>query len=542
MTIFNKKASLSWLKATLASCVLITAPALAEQGDTADLDNAAEFKELRDLNIPEHLPGLALSDLGQTDHFIEHVTKTFKGKHGTDTTEYFLVHSTDLKGRMNLNIRYKEKSLKHRKNLLKDIEKLAMTEYKLRQYASTYDKSSLQVDQQADGSATVRFNFSKFALPQDLAFFRFMQVKMTVRNGLVKSMVITNSEPFKHDLGKVNQYRQTLKLEVLNTGEYVIKHKTINAKGVCKGHDCELNMEIKPVAFFDDAAGAIIKDQQLLSEMSDPRVREENVKLENVLPFFGDTLRRKGIDLPKPYGFSMAYRSQETNFDFTSFSVFGLSPALLEAFFDPEKTHAVVNTESFTLRGDAYILPFWNVFGLVGKLNVDADVEAHFKGIDQCIGLVVGEKCLGEHIYVPSGDFNVPLHLEYDLLGAGTTLSIGYKNLFASLTGTVTKTKMKGADDWGGSIFTAQPMLGYQFQQQRAQVFIGAEYQGYDDYMTGTVRFKDIEMDYNVGIRSQRWAGLIGFNKELDKNFNITGIVNIGKDRTAATLNLGYRF
>ncbi|WP_406611269.1 hypothetical protein [Agarivorans sp. JK6] len=542
MTTLYNTTPRSWIKAALLSSFMFSATAFAEHEDTSNLENANEFSELRDLNIPEHLPGLALSDLGQTEHFVEHVTKRFTGKHGTETTEYFLVHSTDLKGRMNLNIRYKEESLKHRKGLLKEIEKLAMTEYKLRQYASTYDKSSLQVDQNNDGSATVSFNYSKFALPQDLAFFRFMQVKMTVRNGLVKEMVITNNQPFKHDLGRVNKYRQVLKLEVLDTGEYVIKHKEVNATGTCKGHACELDMEIKPVAFYDNAAGAIIKDQQLLSEMSDPRVREENVKLKNVLPFFGDTLRRKGIDLPKPYGFSMAYRGQETNFDFTSFSVFGLSPALLETFFDPEKTHAVVNTESFTLRGDAYILPFWNVFGLVGKLNVDADVQAHFKGIDQCFGLVVGEKCLGEYIYVPSGDFNVPIHLEYDLLGAGTTLSIGYKNLFASLTGTVTKTKMNGADDWGGSIFTAQPMLGYQFQQQRAQVFIGAEYQGYDDYMTGTVRFQGIEMDYNVGIRSQRWAGLVGFNKELDKNFNITGIVNIGKDRTAATLNVGYRF
>jgi hypothetical protein len=542
MTALNNTTSRSWLKAALVSSIFFSTSALAEHQDTSDLDNAAEFAELRDLNIPEHLPGLALSDLGQTDHFVEHVTKSFTGKHGTEATEYFLVHSTDLKGRMSLNIRYKEESLKHRKGLLKDIEKLAMTEYKLRQYASTYDKSSLQVDQQEDGSATVRFNFSKFALPQDLSFFRFMQVEMTVRNGLVKQMVITNSEPFKHDLGKVNEYRQTLKLEVLNTGEYVIKHKTVNAKGVCKGHDCELDMEIKPVAFYDNSAGAIIKDQQLLSEMSDPRVREENVKLDNVFPIFGDTLRRKGIDLPKPFGFSMAYRSQETDFDFTSFSVFGIDPDILGIFFDPEQSHAVVNTESFTLRGDAYILPFWNVFGLVGKLNVDADVLAHFNGIDLCLGVEIGDKCIGEQIQVPSGDFNVPLHLEYDLLGVGTTLSVGYKNLFASVTGSFTKTKMNGSDNWGNGIITVQPMLGYQFQQQRAQVFVGAEYQGYNDNMTGTVRFQDIEMEYDVGIRSQRWAGLIGFNKELGQNYNITGLVSIGKDRSAATLNFGYRF
>ncbi|GLP96144.1 hypothetical protein [Paraferrimonas sedimenticola] len=497
---------------------------------------------LEALGIPKDLPRLALSELGQTKHFVEHVTKSVTKGEQTKSSEYFLVHSTDDKGRMHLEVRYDESKLSHSKQTIDQIRDMAFIEYKLRQFADSYDKNSVQVIELGGGKTQVNFRFSKFALPQELAYFRHMKAEVIVEAGKVMSMLIRNSKPFQHPLGRVQDYRQTISFEQLSDGRYVIQEKQITASGQCDKQDCQVVLDIKPVAIYDEAMGTIIRRQDLLYQLADPRYQHQNVKLERVFPLFGDTLRRKGIDLPNPFGVSLAYRNQDTEFDFTSFSVFGLDPQIVETFVDPAKTHAVVNTESTTLRGDVYILPFWNVFGLVGKLDVHGDVDSHFKGVNTCIGVELGGECIGQPINVPQADFHVPIHLQYDLVGIGTTISIGYKNFFASVTGTFTKTKRAGAKRWGGSIFTAQPMLGYQMPQHRAQFFVGAEYQGIDDFIDGEVNIGGVEMAYDVGIRTKRWAGLVGFNKQLGKNFNLTGIISKGKTRAAATLNLGYRF
>ncbi|UPW17739.1 hypothetical protein M0C34_16060 [Agarivorans sp. TSD2052] len=537
--IFHKVA---WAALIIAAPIVV-APVMANDSEHTEL---AETNQQRDvfktLNIPEKLPGFALSSLGQSANFIEHLDKTYTVGDKVKKSEVFLVTSEDVKGNIKLSIKYDPSKLDGRKKVLKDLEDLALTEYKLRQHASIYDRDSVKHTVNKLGQDVVRFNYSKYALPQDIAYFRFMKVDMFLQHGQVQKMVISNTQSFKHPYGKVEKYRQEIQFNQLDNGQYVIKKKEVKASGVCKGKPCELNMLITPVAFYHDDLGAVVEQEQMFTELNHPDIRESEVKLHRVFPIMGDFVKRKGIDTPLPYGISVAYRNQDMNVDFSSFSVFNIPHEILDSIFDPEKSHAEVSTESYTLRGDVYILPFWNVFGLVGKVNVDADVDAHFNGIDQCLGVVIGDKCLGEQINVPEFNFTVPLHLEYDLYGVGTTLAVGYKEFFASLTGTYTVTQLVGGSGDSGSLVTAQPMLGYQLQQYRTQFFIGAEYQGYSNSMTGTVMIGDTEMDYDVGVDINQWAYLIGFNKEIGKHYNLTGIISKGEDRTAATLNFSYRF
>ncbi|NMS01539.1 hypothetical protein HKB36_00630, partial [Vibrio parahaemolyticus] len=113
----------------------------------------------------------------------------------------------------------------------------------------------------------------------------------------------------------------------------------------------------------------------------------------------------------------------------------------------------------------------------------------------------LGDKfCDGLSALCNRGRVNVPIHLEYDLRGVGTTLSVGYKEFFASVTGTYSQTRLKGVDDWSDGIVTVQPMLGYQLVDYRTQFFVGAEYQGLDSRMDGRVKTGDIEFDYDIGV------------------------------------------
>ena len=143
------------------------------------------------------------------------------------------------------------------------------------------------------------------------------------------------------------------------------------------------------------------------------------------------------------------------------------------------------------------------------------------------------------------GEVSVPLHLDYDVAGIGTTLSVGYKEFFASVTATYSATRLEGQDNWGDGILTIQPMLGYQFLDSRAQVFVGAEYQGLKATMSGNLGYIDAlgrDFTYDVGVELEQWAYLVGFNKQIGRNYNITALYNKGETRSSFTINFGYRF
>ncbi len=50
-------------------------------------------------------------------------------------------------------------------------------------------------------------------------------------------------------------------------------------------------------------------------------MQEASVKLDRVFPLMGDMVRRQGIDLPLPFGVSLAYRNQDMNIPFNDFTI-----------------------------------------------------------------------------------------------------------------------------------------------------------------------------------------------------------------------------
>ncbi|GAA5188218.1 hypothetical protein [Ferrimonas gelatinilytica] len=510
----------------------------SEGREESEEQEAAELA-LETLGVPEYVPTLGLTSLATDAHLVQFVDKRTITDGEEARTQAFLVQSTDEKGNIDLRIKY-EPGLVHKdERLVENIEQMVRLEYRLNQYAETYDKKSLQVTDLGGGETLIKFSYSRFALPQDISYFRHVRAEMRVVDGEVVSMELTNDKPFTFAGIKVDSYHQRTEFAQLPSGKVVVKRKRVRLEGTVKGKPVTKHIEVLPVAYYDSDSQPLVADEDLLSRVSDPRVRETKVKLRRTFPLMGDMVRRKGIDLPLPFGVSMSYRNQNMDVGFNSFSVLDLPPEVLEVFFDPAESTASVNAESVTFRGDVNILPFWNVYGLVGKVNIDADVAAKFKGIcaievaGQCIKPIVEEQML-----------HVPLDLTYNLTGIGTTLSIGYKQFFASLTGTYTRTKLEGGTGDGSAVVTAQPMVGYQMVDWGAQIFVGAEYQGLKDYMRGELGpvgpFDNFTFD--VGVNVDRWTGLIGFNKQFGKHYRITGIYNLGPSRDSFTLNLNYRF
>ncbi|EGQ7877666.1 hypothetical protein ABWK96_000224 [Vibrio parahaemolyticus] len=550
MSFFEIRASKTSSLTVLASALMLTTPTFSFAAEETTYREVMEQgRELFDkYGISRDLPKLAISSLAQGEHLVEHVHRTVQIGNEARDSSVFLVKNTDSKGNIDLRIKYNPKELDKNEKVLDEIEAFTRTEYRLRNYAESFDPSSVRAKEDKNGNVIVSFNYSKYGLPQDIAYFRFLSVNIELVNGEPKRMLITNDKPFTHHKYKVDTYHQEIRFQKLDSGKVVIASKQTEIVGSSKKKPLKVVSTLKPVAIYEDDIGVQVLDEKRLNEVSDPRMQEASVKLDRIFPLMGDMVRRQGIDLPLPFGVSMAYRNQNMNIPFNDFVIDGVR---LNDLFDPEDTVGIVNAESFSIRGDVNILPFWNVFGYVGKINVDANVDAAYTGEggqylkdklnDRLPGL--GDKfCDGLSALCNRGRVNVPIHLEYDLRGVGTTLSVGYKEFFASVTGTYSQTRLKGVDDWSDGIVTVQPMLGYQLVDYRTQFFVGAEYQGLDSRMDGRVKTGDIEFDYDIGVELDEWAFLAGFNKQIGKNYNLTMLYNKGETRDSLTLNLGYRF
>lgn len=534
----------------LASALLLTTPTFVSAETTQTYCEVAEKgRALFDkYGINHDLPKLAISSLMQGEHIVEHARRTLQIGDDVRNSNVYLVKNTDNKGNIDLRIKYNRDELDDDEKLIDEIEAFTRTEYRLRDYADSFDSSSVRAKEIDDHTVTVSFDYSKYGLPQDIAYFRFLHVEIRLVDGEPKHMLISNKKPFKHHIYNVDSYKQEIEFQTLPSGKLVIASKTTEVVGQTKNKPLKMTSFVEPVAFYADEGGVEVLNEAKLQEVSDPRMLEASVKLDRVFPLMGDMVRRQGIDLPLPYGISVAYRNQDMDVPMTDYVIGGVR---LNDLFDPEDSVATVKAESISIRGDVNILPFWNVFGYVGKINVDANVDASYTG---AAGEYLRDKlndkfdgagdllCNEVSALCNRGRLNVPLHLEYDLRGMGTTLSVGYKEFFASVTGTYSQTRLKGLDDWGDGIITVQPMLGYQLVDYRAQFFVGAEYQGLDSRMQGTVKTGDIEFDYDVGVDINQWAFLTGFNKQIGKNYNMTMLYNKGETRSSVTLNLGYRF
>lgn len=498
--------------------------------------------------LNKEFPKLAMSSLLQGDHFVEHIKRTLQIGDTYRESEAFLIKHTDDKGNIDLRIKYEPNLLDSGEDVLEDIKEQTRLEYLLRNYAQSYDPKSIVAKQYAEGKAIITFNYSKYGLPQDIDYFRHLKVKLQLQNNTPKQMVIFNDKTFNFGQYKIKQYRQTINFDLQAQGQTLILNKTVDVKGFKGNKKLRTITVVEPVALYQDEQPTTILNLTKLEQVSDPRLLEKSMQLNRTFPLMGDMVRRQGIDLPLPFGVSMAYRSQEMNMPFNDFVINGIR---LNDIFSPEGSIGSVNAESFTLRGDVNILPFWNIFAFAGQINVDAVIDAQYTGApgqsikdklnDKLPGL--GNKfCQSVSTFCQQSNFDIPLHLEYDLLGIGTTLSIGYKEYFGSVTGSYSQTRLKGNDKWGDGLYTVQPMLGYQLKELRAQLFIGAEYQGIDSRLNGHVKTTDLEFDYDVGVDINNWAYLVGFNKQLGKNYNVTMLYNKGESRNALTLNVGYRF
>lgn len=194
-----------------------------------------------------------------------------------------------------------------------------------------------------------------------------------------------------------------------------------------------------------------------------------------------------------------------------------IDPALLG---DADIDNHVTETD---LKVDLWVLPFLNVYGLVGYLKGETEIDTR--------------QLLGKKLSI---DYDGPLY------GAGATLVGGYKKVFASLSGAYIYADPSTSDTTMKS-FIASPRLGFNvpdvISRMNLSFWVGAMYQHVQENDVGSIHeppFGEIKYDVNLE-QKDPWNYLAGIGMAFGEHWTSEIEGGVG-DRKQIQVSATYRF
>ncbi|MGB5486352.1 MAG: hypothetical protein WBN06_03070, partial [Lysobacterales bacterium] len=238
--------------------------------------------------------------------------------------------------------------------------------------------------------------------------------------------------------------------------------------------------------------------------------------------------------LPRPFGVSAGYMHQDQPFDVGGIFVNGIDVKTPGVAVVDE----VQNEEStYTLRFDAWILPFWNIYGILGRTSGEAigPLKLDLQPVFPLLCSLPGNDC--------AVDTTFNLNYKANVRGYGTTIAGGYKDFFgmidmnwttADLDISLTDAKAKVISSrigWNGQLgkFTGVLWLGVMYQDISQTLDLPLDIG--EDTLIVTID-QSTQEAYNY---------LIGGQWDINRSFSILAEFGFGK-RKSQMLNLTYRF
>ena len=229
-------------------------------------------------------------------------------------------------------------------------------------------------------------------------------------------------------------------------------------------------------------------------------------------------------DLPPPCGVGLTAHVQKQNLDFVSLAV---APRVAVPGLD---FAALVNSAELEIENDLYeinaaadiwVLPFLNVFTLLGYIDGTTRVDVN----------------------VPGQSLGFDIDYEGIVYGAGLTLAGGWKSTFASLTATITETDLDVSTSTV-SAWVLTPKAGVNLGS--TSLYLGAMYQEAEEEHEGDITVDvagfNVPLRYDVALeQDDPWNYLAGVSLLLDDRWEIDLEGGLG-DRTQATLTAKLRF
>jgi len=300
-------------------------------------------------------------------------------------------------------------------------------------------------------------------------------------------------------------------------------------------------------------------------ELVIPEALPPRNRWSDFLPILGIEAREAGYLLPLPFGISLVGLTQQQPFTVSKIGleIDGKQSDTINDFIDNSITakNLKVSDTTYNLRFDAWLFPFWNVYGLVGKtkgtaeLELDIDLELPTlllatagvgSGLSdkRCTSLDLPYKgpapgnCLATAAGIPTS-----LNFNGTVLGYGTTIAGGYGDFFGMFDVNYTEADINIAIEkstqtvystrlgWNGSIGIYQ-----------GQLWVGAMKQDIKQQLAITLPNSKVAVLIDQHASSP-WNYLIGGQWNITEEWSVIAETNIAfSDRQQFMMQLGYRF
>lgn len=246
-----------------------------------------------------------------------------------------------------------------------------------------------------------------------------------------------------------------------------------------------------------------------------------------LLPFLAESAREQGVELPLPFGVGTNFLYLQRDLEVSSVKV-ALRGENLREVDDYLAVDVRTHTYNAMARFDAWVLPFLNVFGLLGYTATTSDVD-----------LTASVPRLGETSITGSGTSQ---GLTY---GGGGTLAGGYGSFFASVDAIYAIADIDTLDEKiNALVLMTRTGWNGKIADVPSRLWVGATYWDTERRVQGSVPTPQGELSFEV-LQGPRhpWNANVGGQVEFSDHWY--GVADLGfnfDDMLAVTASVGYRF
>ncbi|WP_108945243.1 virulence protein [Shewanella halifaxensis] len=279
------------------------------------------------------------------------------------------------------------------------------------------------------------------------------------------------------------------------------------------------------------------------SAQATPIEREpQKTRYDRTFPIWAQGAIDLGHELPKPYGFTLNYMNMDQPLVVDSVGFAGLGG--LDDILSIKGSQAEQSSETLSLRGDMWLLPFLNLYGIIG--HTKGSSIANVKLEADLTEVLPPIFCKFNPCTATSPAFDFILDFKGTTYGVGGTLVGGIDNWFALLDVNYTNTRLNILDGEISSIVVS-PRVGYrtEYNNRDVQIWVGAMYQNVEQNFSGYLRdigipIGNAKFEVNQHL-ADKWNGLIGSQVSLTNSIDLLMEFGLGT-RTSLMVGLGYRF
>ncbi|WP_041523755.1 hypothetical protein [Gilvimarinus agarilyticus] len=254
-------------------------------------------------------------------------------------------------------------------------------------------------------------------------------------------------------------------------------------------------------------------------------------KWPHSLPLMGQEAVDAGFNLPLPFGVGVSVANVRQQMSLTELNV-GFNGAEKVPYEFVAFSGAETSLQTQQIKADMWLLPFLNVYAMVGKVQgdlrmdvtLDGDTLLQNNGTD-CSGIIKPPLCLvleGREV-----EFPVRANVRPTTYGGGAVLAGGWRDWFAVLPVNVTYSQPN--DAWAeGNSLTITPRVGRAFKSSklgRLALFAGGNYLDSNNVVDGTFAVPGTEQVLGYRIHQankDRWNLLLGFNWAISPVLSIS--------------------